>query len=465
MKKLLLLALCSSVLCSQNKAFAQGTERCANNLHLNNLLTEHPEYAPQRQHWLNHIQAQNESILNNLSGLKPEAKTTATQYTIPVVFHVILTQAKLNQLGGTAGVRTRMISQVESLSKDFMGLNADSVNIPSAFKPLFGKSDITFSPAHRTPDNQATEGFEILVTNTASFSASSGSSGLGSDCKYTATGGLAAWDPMRYYNVWVVDISEAGILGYAVPPSYTAFFGIPTVEAGVVLDYGTFGRRSSFTQFFSPSSIDLGRTLTHETGHFFELQHIFGENGACPNAGDVDDGISDTPPQADAVYSPNSSSCRTFPMYDACTSTGNGIMWMNYMDYSDDKCLLLFTKGQVNLMRAQFNAGQPSPIIWSLGQHPEGASWPTDVAAVPQEASLNIYPNPTSGQFEISMADSKGLEGITITNMMGQVVKTINTANPSINNYHIDLTGFSKGVYMVQCNFASGTITKKIVLQ
>jgi hypothetical protein len=457
MRKLILLALCGLFLC-ENEVKAQQADKCATQLIREQYLTQHPEYKAAAEHQRLHLQLQDEAY-QQLQQYNVKEKTTAN-VVIPVIFHVVVTQSQLDYLGGVAGVRKRMQTQLDALNKDFGGLNADSTTIPSPFKPLFNKASITFAPAHRSPSNTSTEGFEIKITTMNSFSAMQQN---GNQVKYTNFGGVDAWDPEKYLNIWVANITEGSILGFAIPPSFIQF-GYQKVETGVVLRYSIFGRKTTATEGFSPASNNMGRTCVHEVGHFFELEHVFGHSSGCPGpgpTGDVDDGISDTPPQADKNFSIGGN-CPAFPKTDVCSPTGNGVMWMNYMDYVDDKCMVMFTKGQGTRMMNQLNPGGPSH---SLTQHLEVLDWPTDVASIEKESGLNIYPNPSNGAFRVAFADAKGLKEITVLNIMSQKVYSINTSNPGITKYDIDLTGLSKGVYLVQCSFATGTVTKKIVLQ
>jgi len=250
----------------------------------------------------------------------PGAREMATPVYIPVVFHIVLPDP--------TAVTDKMIDdQLNVLNTDFAGLNADSVNIPAAFKPLFGKSKIQFVLAKRTPGNLPTTGIERITTTQPSFSTNN-------NVKHVSTGGANAWNSTKYLNIWVCKLS-GGVLGYSTfPRSATAD------EQGVVIYNVTLPGGSL-------AGYNDGRTLTHETGHFFSLYHIWGDDdGACWG----NDGINDTPDQADA-----SAGCHSGVVKDACNSTAAGIMYQNYMDYSSDGCMALFTLLQVSQMETTLN--------------------------------------------------------------------------------------------------------------
>lgn len=235
--------------------------------------------------------------------------------TIPVVFHIVLKNPG-------AVTDEQILEQLDVLNKDFAGMNADSTNIPSYFKSLYGKSNIQFCLAQRTPTGDITSGIERIVTTKNSFSTNDG-------VKYASSGGANIWDDDKYFNVWICVLSNS-VLGYATFPEDSS------VDAeGVVIDYRSLPGGSY-------AVYNGGKTLTHETGHYFNLYHIWGDDkGACTGT----DYIDDTPNQADA-----SSGCYSGVIIDNCTSDGNGIMYQNYMDYSNDDCLVLFTTEQVERM-------------------------------------------------------------------------------------------------------------------
>lgn len=249
----------------------------------------------------------------------PAARENAASVFIPVVFHIVMNDP-------TQVTDAQIMNQLNALNNDYAGLNADSTVIPAAFKPLFGKSKIQFVLAKRTAGNLPSNGIERIITTQSVF-------GIGNtNIKYTASGGADSWDPSRFFNVWICQLTD-GLLGYATFPTQT-----PTREQGVVMSYGTLpgGYITGYNK---------GRTLTHESGHFFFLYHIWGDDdGACSGS----DGVDDTPNQTDAT-----SGCPGGAVVkDACSPNAPGILYQDYMDYSSDGCMAMFTTQQVARMEA-----------------------------------------------------------------------------------------------------------------
>jgi hypothetical protein len=234
---------------------------------------------------------------------------------IPIVFHIVMQNPSLV-------TDAQIQAQIDTLNKDYAGKNGDSTKILSAFKPLFGHSLLQFKIAARTPNNEPTTGITRTVTTAASYSMND------SRVKYSAQGGADIWDRDRFFNVWITNIS-GGILGYATFPQ-----GSSAAEDGVVIHYSSLPGGSS--------PYDRGRTLTHETGHYFSLIHIWGDENQCSGSDDIDD----TPNQASAT-----SGCPTGAKTDICSTVAPGIMYENFMDYTNDACMVMFTKDQVTRMQ------------------------------------------------------------------------------------------------------------------
>ena len=233
--------------------------------------------------------------------------------TIPVVVHVVYRTAVQN-------ISTAQInSQITILNEDFRRLNSDANNT----WPQAADSEIEFCLASVDPNGNPTNGITRTSTNVNAH-------GTDDSVKFDAQGGKDAWPASDYLNVWVCNIG-GGILGYAQFP------GGPANTDGVVCGYQYFGNQGTATAPFN-----LGRTMTHEVGHYLNLFHIWGDGGCG-----VDDLVSDTPTSDAPNYgcASNHSSC------------GSTDMVQNYMDYSDDSCMNLYTEGQKSRMRALFDTG------------------------------------------------------------------------------------------------------------
>jgi hypothetical protein len=246
--------------------------------------------------------------------------------TIPVVVHVVYNN-------NTENISEAQInSQIDILNEDFRRLNGDASNTPADFQGRAADIEIEFCLASVDPSGNATSGITRTSTTRTSF-------GTNDQVKFNSSGGKDAWPAADYLNIWVCDISGS-ILGYAQFPG-----GSPSTD-GVVNDYQYFGNTGTATAPF-----DLGRTMTHEVGHYLNLRHIWGD-GNC----NADDFVSDTPRAGGPNYT--GAPC-TYPGPNSCNEGANDLpdMFQNYMDYSDDGCMNLFTDGQKARMRAIFDTG------------------------------------------------------------------------------------------------------------
>ena len=278
------------------------TRTCHTMGNLDRLLEMHPEMQ-QRIQSIEDFTHQYEST--------PQLRSQVT-VSIPVVVNVIYKT-------GSQNISDAQIqSQIDVLNADFRRTNSDADNTWSQAID----TNIEFCLASVDPDGNPTNGIRRKQTNKPSFSANDGMKSGGQ--------GLAPWDPSSYLNIWVCNLSS-GLLGYAQFP------GGPSSTDGVVIDYAYFGTIGTATAPF-----DLGRTATHEVGHWLNLRHIWGDGGCS-----VDDFVSDTP----ASDGPN------YGCALGHVSCGSVDMVQNYMDYSDDACMNLFTGGQSLRMDALFAPG------------------------------------------------------------------------------------------------------------
>jgi hypothetical protein len=243
------------------------------------------------------------------------AKLTAV--TVPVVVHVVHRTAAENISDAQVN------SQIDVLNADYSAANTDLPNIPAPWKSLAGNARIRFKLAKVAPGGQATTGIVRRKTTLTGF-------GQDNKMKSNAAGGSDAWDTARYLNIWACTL-EGGLLGYAQFP------GGPAATDGVVIRNTAFGTVGTAAHPFH-----LGRTASHEVGHFLNLRHIWGDTEDCSGS----DLVSDTPRQ----QHPNQGS-PVFP-HVSCSNGPNGDMFVNYMDYVDDPAMFMFTSGQVARMRA-----------------------------------------------------------------------------------------------------------------
>lgn len=253
--------------------------------------------------------------------------------TIPVVVHVVWNTTAENISDA------QIQSQINVLNADFRKLNSDVSGVPSAFAGLAADANIEFCLATVSPTGAATTGINRVQTSQTSF-------GTNDQVKSASTGGTPAWPSGQYLNLWVCDISGS-ILGYAQFPGGSA------ATDGVVVDYQYFGTIGTATAPFNK-----GRTATHEVGHWLNLRHIWGDDGTGCTGSDL---VSDTPNCAGPNYG-----CPTFPKV-TCSNGSNGDMFMNYMDYTDDACMYMFSNGQAARMQALFASGGARASLLTSG--------------------------------------------------------------------------------------------------
>jgi hypothetical protein len=265
--------------------------------------------------------------------------------TIPVVVHVLYATAAQNISDA------QINSQIAVLNQDFRKLNPDIALTPALFAGLTADSEIEFCLAKRTPTGTATTGINRKSTTVTSW-------GTNDNIKRSSNGGIDTWDRNQYLNIWVGSIG-GGILGYAQFPG-----GVASTD-GVVIDFRYFGTTGTATAPFN-----LGRTATHEVGHWLNLRHIWGD----ANCGS--DLVNDTP-----VHNTSNGGCPSFPHLSTCTGNPTE-MTMNYMDYTNDNCMYMFSTGQSVRMNAVLSpGGSRSSLLTSLGCTPPSSGGTCNVPA------------------------------------------------------------------------------------
>lgn len=231
---------------------------------------------------------------------------------IPVVVNVLYRTAAENISDA------QIQSQIDVLNKDFTATNSDFSNTPSIFAGVAANPDIRF---------------ELVAINRKATTKTSW--GTRDAMKKSKQGGIDPTSPSNTLNMWACTIG-GGILGYAQFPGGSA------ATDGVVADSRYFGVTSDSSANYP---YNLGRTMTHEVGHWMNLRHIWGDT-TCGS-----DLVADTPTHNAANYG-----VPTFPHLSTCAGTPTE-MTMNYMDYTDDRGMYMFTNGQKSRMSALFISG------------------------------------------------------------------------------------------------------------
>lgn len=376
---------------------------------------EHMEYMKKQNPNLEAEMQQYNAQLDQWISKNENARTPDAPIVIPIVFHI------LHNTAAEKLTEADIQSQLVAMNADFMGLNADTSKIPSAFKSVFGSPKIQFCLAQRTPDGKATNGIVYKSTTKTSF-------GTDDAAKFSAQGGDDAWDTKRYYNIWICDLGSS-LLGYGEFPTGTA-----TNTFGYVGHYKYTGTINSTKPYH------LGRTTTHEIGHCFNLRHIWGDAN-CGN-----DQVSDTPTQQTS-----NGGCPTFP-HITCNNGPNGDMFMNYMDYSDDACMAMFSKGQTTRMLAVVNSAPYSALKTSNGCQPLNAA---TVAIASNDADNTICAgtsvtftatptNASSPSYQWKVSGQNAGTGITYTTSSltdGQIVTCdMTSGTTTVNSNSITMT-------------------------
>ena len=237
---------------------------------------------------------------------------------IPVVVHVVFNTAAQNIS------QAQIDSQIEVLNHDFRAGNSDVGIVPPPFTGLVADSRIEFRLASTDPNGNPTTGVTRTQTTRTSFTTDDA-------VKSSASGGIDPWPTDRYLNIWVAQLG-GGLLGYAQFP------GGPANTDGVVILHSGFGTNGT-----AAAPFHLGRTTTHEIGHYLNLFHIWGDDGTGCSGSDQ---VADTPNQAGPNFG-----VPTFP-HVTCSNGPNGDLFVNYMDYTDDAGMVMFTDDQVGRMEA-----------------------------------------------------------------------------------------------------------------
>ena len=365
---------------------------------------------------VNHYESK--SALNPKLNEVTNANKATSITVIPVVVHLVYNTTAQNI--SDAQIR----SQINVLNADFRMKNADTLPISHPFWTATADAGIEFCLATTDPNGDPTTGIIRTFTSTTKFDYDTINNW--SDVKFTVTGGADNWDPHRYLNVWVCNLTGS-VLAISTFPS--ELVSTPD-EDGIVVNFRFVGEGGT-----SLPPYNHGRTLTHEIGHWLGLAHIWGD-AFCG-----DDFVADTKPAESENYG-----CPSFPHRpnNLCGGDANGEMYMNYMDYVDDHCMNMFTFGQATKMQATLSTLRSSIV---------SSHKCTSTAGI-EEANLfrfSIYPNPAKDIVEVYFGNQilSNSTTISIIDEWGEIVFK-QSALAVQESIQLDISSLSNGFYTIQ---------------
>jgi hypothetical protein len=371
-------------------------------------------------------------------------------YNIPVVIHIVHNGNSINTNGSANNENisdAQAISQIQVLNEDYRRMAGTNGGVNSTGAAV--DVEINFCLAVTDPNGNPTTG--IVRHNITPYS-NTQTTGVTDDWEIrTDVEQLKAatqWDPEKYMNMWSIkpggnslnhptNPGLSGLLGYAQFPSNSGLGGLNTSGGnantdGVVAGYNAFGTDDlDDGSFVINSSYNLGRTMTHEVGHWLGLRHIWGDTSSCGGNGDYCD---DTPDSNTANYD-----CQ------AVTHCSSADQYQNYMDYSYDYCMDTFTADQkarvVTVMlnsprRMELNnstACQAAAPYIKFGSTTGNASEGTDCTFTDFDFSVDILQAPTGAATVTFNIDSGSATNTTDYEIVNNTVTFANGATDSQN--------------------------------
>jgi hypothetical protein len=338
---------------------------------------------------------------------------------IPVVVHVIWnTNAEKVSL-------QQVQSQIRILNEDFLkmsGTNGFNTH------PKGANTHIKFALAVRDPQDQPTTGVIYTQTVKTIFDPFN----EGELMKFASQGGADAWPRDSYLNLWVCNMA-GGILGFA------SFPGEPANADGVVIEYRAFGDIGS-----AEAPFDLGRTATHEIGHWLGLFHIWGDDEFEVDNCSFDDAIDDTPLQALPT-----SGCPSGTRTDACSPNAPGIMYQNYMDYSNDNCMNIFTMDQSDVM-TDVMLNERIQLKNSLALIPVGT-----YVSHTKINDVQVIPNPSNGFISLKTDKYFGELYFELYDLTGKKL----IERTMIYDNKMDLSSIESGLYFLRLSDGNNNVS------
>jgi hypothetical protein len=347
---------------------------------------------------------------------------------VPCVVHII-------HDGGVENISDDMvISQIEVLNEDFGHFG------PYNQDDRGEDAKIRFCLATRDPDGAASSGIVRVQSSQTNMDSEN----------EMAMKDLSYWDPQHYLNVWIVKTidNNSQFIGYSYQPSLS---GGPLFNGdGVVIKYNYFGRTGIGFN-------NLGRTCTHEFGHYFDLMHPWG--GDSPGEGDCqdDDGIFDTPNCSLDYYSHPINAC---PHPTQC---GNIRLIEDFMDYSYDECMKLFTPGQIKHMRGAISLYRSELVSY---QNLVNTGCVNLYDSLNSNSRVDIRTNPTQHHIIFVTHYSKGLSDLvfSIYDIRGHLMREGVFYDIGKTDVSYDLLGLRPGIYLLKGHFAGESFHHKVLI-
>ncbi|QJW90022.1 T9SS type A sorting domain-containing protein [Spirosoma taeanense] len=386
--------------------------------------------------------------LNELNQLLKQAETDGmklrlkaddeTIYRIPVVVHVIHNTAS-GAVGGSTNSNIsdeQIASQIQVLNEDYRrqpGTNGFNDN------PIGADAKIEFFLAQTDPQGQPTTGI------TRHYYPQKTSFNIFTDDVLLSQ--IAYWPSDQYLNIWVTTLQD-NYLGFTqFPTAADTLSGLPgdTNEFvdGSIIDYRYFGRQIGTVR--SPT-YGYGRTATHEIGHWLGLLHTWGDGDGCN-----EDYVADTPPTKTANQTVNCNET-----FSNCSGKRTRDQIENYLEYSPDLCMNLFTKGQVDRMRAVLTLSpRRARLIRSVTRLPET-----------ETLTLTLYPNPTRSGSTVDV-QLKGFQSFTVDliDISGRLIHTRNYTDSPSTSVSLPVSSLTAGLYIVRVKTTNETVSQRLLVQ
>lgn len=371
--------------------------------------------------------------LENNPQLRASAQSPQAVLRIPVAVHFPSVASTSNATFKNCLIALAQI-QINILNADYNSQNADLSN--------WTNNASFFYP--NTQNGSFNVQFELATQNhPTGYGLVEGQPAVTFGYNFAST--IPSGQPLRdanfagYLNFVVKNIGS-GLLGYA------PLGGSPSLGHAVAINTFCFGSGSQCSSTYRPTApFNLGRTTTHELGHYFNLNHTFGSCGTnCATTGDK---VCDTPAVLDETYE-----CPEVGSVPGCVS-GQNALTMNYMDYVDDACMYMFTQGQATRMLAHYNSIASQFNMTTLANN--------DFI----KNNYSLSPNPNNGTFTITFKDLSNDISVQVYDISGRIVFNKNYSQNSDLSQEVKIENPSSGIYFVNIKSGAALSTEKIIIK